>query len=62
MSKLISVVIPAYNEEKNIPLVYEKIKEVSEKLSNYDWEIIFIDDGSTDNSENILEEMAKNNP
>jgi len=62
MSKLISVVIPAYNEEKNIPLVYEKIKEVSEKLPNYDWEIIFIDDGSTDNSENILEEMAKNNP
>ena len=62
MKKLISIVIPVYNEEENIPLVYEKIKEVSEKLSNYDWEIIFIDDGSTDNSENILEEMAKNNP
>src|SRR5680860_514014 len=62
MRKLISIVIPAYNEEKNIPLVYEKIKEVLEKLSNYNWEIIFIDDGSIDNSENILEKMVKNDP
>ena len=62
MRKLISIIIPAYNEEKNIPLVYEKIKKVLEKLTNYNWEIIFIDDGSTDNSENILEKMAKNNP
>jgi dolichol-phosphate mannosyltransferase len=61
MSKLISVVIPVYNEEENIPLVHGKIRKVSEKLSNYDWEIIFVDDGSEDNSLEILENLCKQN-
>jgi len=62
MKQLISVVLPVYNEAENIPLMHEKIKEVLKKLSNYDWELIFIDDGSFDNSENILYDLAKNDP
>ena len=63
MSKLISIIIPVYNEEKNIPLIYgELIKVWGDLKKKYDYEIIFVDDGSMDNSENILEEMAKNNP
>jgi polyisoprenyl-phosphate glycosyltransferase len=58
MNKLISIVVPAYNEEKNIPLVYKEIKEVFSKLANYDWELIFVDDGSSDDSEIVLAELT----
>jgi len=51
---LISVVIPFYNEEDNIEPLYEQLTSVSGS-SNYDFEIIFVDDGSTDKTyENML--------
>lgn len=55
----ISIVIPIYNEEENINILYEKIKKV---LCNfgYDYEIIFVDDGSKDNSLKLLKEIQKN--
>jgi dolichol-phosphate mannosyltransferase len=56
MNKLISVIIPAFNEEKNIPPLYESIKEVIAKANDYDFEIIFVNDGSEDGS---LAEMEK---
>ena len=44
--RLVSVVIPAYNEEKNVPAVYQAIRSA---LPNPETcEIIFVDDGSTD--------------
>lgn len=53
---LTSIVIPIFNEEKSIPLLYNKLKKV---LINQNYEIIFIDDGSTDNSFNILSSINK---
>ena len=59
MVKLISIIIPAYNESANIPLIYQKIKEVFLSIKdNYEYEIIFIDDGSTDDSIEVLEKIA----
>ncbi|GAB6065932.1 glycosyltransferase family 2 protein [Aquifex pyrophilus] len=55
---MISVVIPAYNEEENIPILYEKLKKVLDNLGE-DYEIIFVDDGSTDRTPQILEDIAK---
>jgi len=52
----ISVVIPVLNEEENIPELYSELRDVLEKL-NKPYEIIFIDDGSTDNSFKILKEI-----
>ncbi len=52
----ISLVIPVYNEEKNIQPFYQELFLVISKLSNYDFEIIFVNDGSTDQS---LDEMRK---
>jgi dolichol-phosphate mannosyltransferase len=49
MSKLVSIVIPVYNEEKNIQLIAEEIKKVFAD-SAYHYEIIFVNDGSRDNS------------
>ena len=55
--KKISIVVPVYNEEENVPILYDKLKEVLEKTP-YDYEIIFVDDGSTDRTREILEEIA----
>lgn len=53
----ISLVIPVYNEEENLPELFRELTEVLEKLS-VSFEIIFIDDGSKDRSEAILREFA----
>ncbi len=52
---MLSIIIPVYNEEKNIQLLYSQIK----KAIKQNHEIIFIDDGSTDNSFNILKKLHK---
>ena len=55
--KKISIVVPVYNEEENVPILYDRLKEVLEKIP-YDYEIIFVDDGSIDRTREILEEIA----
>lgn len=54
----ISVVIPLYNEEENVPVLHERLSPVLEKLSD-DYEIIYVDDGSTDRTLEILESLQK---
>jgi len=49
----LSIVIPVYNEEENLPQLYAETKEACVKLDR-DYEILFIDDGSTDNSFSVL--------
>ncbi len=58
---LISVVIPLLNEEENIPLLYEELKNVLSGLKD-DHEILFIDDGSRDSSLELLQKIQKNDP
>jgi len=54
----ISVVLPVYNEEKNLRHIHREISQVMR--SNYDgWEIIFVDDGSTDNSYRIMKDISE---
>ncbi len=55
---MISVVVPVYNEKENVRLLYEKIKDVMVK-NNYEHEIIFVDDGSTDGTFDVLKEIAE---
>ncbi|MGA1846576.1 glycosyltransferase family 2 protein [Deferribacter abyssi] len=57
MINTISYVIPVYNEEENIKRLYEEITEVANSL-NYDYEILFVDDASTDNSLLIIKKLA----
>jgi glycosyltransferase involved in cell wall biosynthesis len=52
----ISVVIPVYNEEENLKELYEKLSNVLRVITE-NFELIFVDDGSTDNSFNILKEI-----
>jgi dolichol-phosphate mannosyltransferase len=57
---LVSIIIPTYNEKDNLPLLYERLKDVTEK-SEHEFEFIFVDDGSSDNSFNILKELTIKN-
>ena len=58
--KLISIVSPAHNESENIPLMVEEVKKVMEKLSDkYDFEYILVNDGSTDNTWEVIVNESK---
>src|SRR3989339_1779470 len=62
MAKLISVVIPIFNEQQNISLIYKAIKEQFLYLKDkYDYEIIFVNDGSIDESQEKLFKLAEIN-
>lgn len=57
----ISVVVPVYNEEGNLPVLIPKLVEVLTSLG-LSYEMIFVDDGSSDGSRKILREMASQYP
>lgn len=59
--KKISVVIPMYYEEEVVQECYNRTKNVLENLKKYKYEIIFVNDGSKDNTLNILEKIASEN-
>ena len=59
MKKKISVVVPCYNEEQAIPYFYEEIVKISKKMNYLDFEYIFVDDGSKDNTLDILKKYSK---
>ena len=61
MSELLSVVIPAYNEEANIDNVYTRLSAVLNGLG-LDWEIIFSVDPSTDRTEELIVALAERDP
>jgi glycosyltransferase involved in cell wall biosynthesis len=56
--KLISLVVPCYNEEASIPLFYEAVTETFETIEN-NVEIIFVDDGSSDRTFDVIKELAE---
>lgn len=59
--KKVSVVVPAHNEAGNIVLMYQKLLEVLGKFE-HEFDIIFVDDGSSDNTLEILEQLNKQDP
>ena len=58
---ILSVVVPVYNEEGNLPLLIPKLEEVLKGLGQL-YEILFVDDGSSDGSRRILKEMTRQYP
>ena len=57
--KKISIIIPAYNEEESLPLLYERLSGVVNKIKNFEFEILFINDGSKDKTIQIIKELRE---
>lgn len=57
MVKLISVIIPSYNEEKNLIRIYKRLVSLSNSSKRYKLKLIFVNDCSTDNSLNIIKKI-----
>ena len=57
----LSLIIPVYNEAQNLPLLYDSIKQVLQPIKQK-WEVVFVDDGSTDGSLDVLQAFVKKDP
>jgi glycosyltransferase involved in cell wall biosynthesis len=57
----LSLIIPVFNEEKNLPLLYDSIKKALEPIQQK-WEVIFVDDGSQDGSLDVLKSLVQKDP
>ncbi len=58
MKKLVSIVIPAHNEEENIIVIVDRIDKVFQSLA-YNYDILVVDDGGTDKTLSVIEELAR---
>ena len=54
---VLSIIVPCYNEEKNIPLILVKFNEI---IDRDDIEVLLVNNGSTDNSKNIMNQLVPN--
>ena len=54
--KKVTILLPAYNEEKSFPLIERSMKQVKEENPNYEWEFLLVNDGSNDNT---LQQMMR---
>jgi len=61
-SKTIAIVVPVFNEGRGLYDFYNRLKNIAESMPAYDWEFIFVNDGSKDNSYEILVHLANKSP
>jgi len=52
--KLISILIPAYNEHESLPLLYDRVAKLMNEQNKYDFEVLFVNDGSKDDTLDII--------
>jgi len=60
--KTISVITPCYNEEQNVEALYHRVRKIMLQIGRYQYEHIFIDNRSTDNTVQILRQIAARDP
>ncbi len=60
--KLISVVVPCYNESEALPYFFDELEKVIKSMPDYDFEAIYVDDGSKDNTLEIIRSRAEKDP
>lgn len=59
MKKILSVVVSCYNEEEALPIFYKETKKCLKKIKELDYEFLFIDDGSNDDTLNVIKKLRK---
>lgn len=58
--KKITIIIPAYNEEESLPMLIDRIKKIMDSMNKYDFEILFVNDGSKDKTLSIIKKIREN--
>lgn len=56
-SKKVSILVPCYNEERSLSLLYPELKKLMDERYEYEWEVLFVNDGSKDNTLNIIKNL-----
>ncbi|MDO4268927.1 MAG: glycosyltransferase family 2 protein [Eubacteriales bacterium] len=59
---MLSLIVPCFNEEEALPVFYKEVCRVAGEMADQDFEFIFVDDGSTDRTLELLKEMAAGDP
>lgn len=59
MEKKITILVPCYNEEQSIRLLYEELRNVMDSQQQYDWQLLMVDDGSTDSTLAIIKQLRE---
>ena len=57
--KKVTIIIPAYNEEASLPFLYERIEKLINSIDNYEFEILFVNDGSKDKTIELIKEYRE---
>lgn len=57
--KKVSILIPCYNEEQSLPILYTALQKVMDEQSDFSWEILLVNDGSTDSTLDIMRQLRK---
>ena len=55
--KTVTIIVPCYNEESNIDLLYDRLKKLTDSLPNYEFQILLVNDGSKDNTLFKMQEL-----
>lgn len=55
--KKVSVLVPCYNEEKSLPILYEELLKIMNMAPEYEWEILMVNDGSHDLTLNVIKQL-----
>lgn len=57
--KKVSIVVPMYNEQESLKILYQELNRITERLSDYSFEYLFVNDGSTDNTLFVIRGLAQ---
>lgn len=57
--KKITIIVPAYNEEESLPFLYERLTKLIDSIKNYEFEVLFINDGSRDKTLELIKEIRQ---
>ena len=57
--KKVSIIIPAYNEEESLPFLYDRVEKVINSIEDYEFEILFVNDGSKDKTIELIKKYRK---
>ena len=57
--KKVTIIVPAYNEEESLPFLYERLYKLMDNVTNYEFEVLFINDGSNDKTLELIKEYRE---